>query len=390
MKQTFTDTVEIDAPTQLGLVVTGPVTGVGAGAQLTTTGTGGRGWEILATGQAAAQGRDKLNIRDLGNGQDVFTITSDGKVGIRNTNPGSQLHVEAPNEAGLSVFAPDMGNGAGAILMNRAPGFRGIQTFQGWEILATGQTAAQGSDKLNIARQSGDVFRISSKDIFTITSDGKVGIGTTSPGFMLEIDAPNQLGLHVTGPNAGSVGAGMSLSAVDPATAPGSNWEILATGSGAAQGPGRLNIRDLRTHEDIFTIQTDALGSSGDAIGIGTTTPTQKLEVNGAVLAQNFIVSSSRTIKDNIFDLCTQEALEALEHLSPMKFNYKTQDAENVRIGFIAEDVPELVASADRKGVSFTDIVGILTQVVKEQQKMIKTLVEKSHMLELAVNGARP
>ena len=72
-----------------------------------------------------------------------------------------------------------------------------------------------------------------------------------------------------------------------------------------------------------------------------------------------------------------------------MKFNYKTQDAENVRIGFIAEDVPELVASADRKGVSFTDIVGILTQVVKEQQKMIKTLVEKSHILELAVNGAR-
>ena len=76
MKQTFTDTVEIDAPTRVGLVVTGPVAGVGAGAQLTTKGTGGRGWEILATGQAAAQGSDKLNIRDLGNGQDVFTTAT--------------------------------------------------------------------------------------------------------------------------------------------------------------------------------------------------------------------------------------------------------------------------------------------------------------------------
>jgi hypothetical protein len=99
------------------------------------------------------------------------------------------------------------------------------------------------------------------------------------------------------------------------------------------------------------------------------------------------MVSSSRKLKDNIFDLCGHEALEALVHLTPVKFNYKTQDAENVRIGFIAEDVPELVASADRKGVSFTDIVAILTQVVKEQQKTIRTLVEKSHMLELAVNG---
>jgi hypothetical protein len=182
--------------------------------------------------------------------------------------------------------------------------------------LATGQTAAPGSDKLNI-RDLGN-----GQDVFTITSDSKVGIGTTSPGFMLEIDAPNQLGLHVTGPNAGSVGAGMSLSAVDPATAPRSNWEILATGGAAAQGPGRFNIRDLRTGEDIFTIQTDALGSAADAIGIGTTTPTQKLEVNGAVLAQNFIVSFSRKMKDNIFDLCGHEALEALVHLTPVKFNY--------------------------------------------------------------------
>lgn len=77
--------------------------------------------------------------------------------------------------------------------------------------MATGQTAAQDSDKMNI-RDLGN-----SQDVLTITSDGKVGIGTTSPGSKLEIDAPNQLGLHVTGPNAGSVGAGMSLSAVDPA-----------------------------------------------------------------------------------------------------------------------------------------------------------------------------
>jgi hypothetical protein len=117
--------------------------------------------------------------------------------------------------------------------MNRAPGSRGTGTFQGWQILATGQTAPQGSDKLNIARQSGGVSQISSKDVFTITSDGKVGIGTTSPASMLEIDAPNQAGLRITGPAAGGVGAGIQLSAINP----GNGWEILATGGAAAQGP---------------------------------------------------------------------------------------------------------------------------------------------------------
>ena len=112
----FTDEVEIDAPTQVGLVVTGPVAGVGAGAQLTTTGTGGRGWEILATGQKSAQGQDKLNIRDLGSGQDVFTITSNGKVGIETTNPSAALTVNAPDEGGLSVSGPAAAVGAAVTL----------------------------------------------------------------------------------------------------------------------------------------------------------------------------------------------------------------------------------------------------------------------------------
>jgi hypothetical protein len=77
-----------------------------------------------------------------------------------------------------------------------------------------------------------------------------------------------------------------------------------------------------------------------------------------------------------------------LKQLSPVKFNYKTEDAKKVPIGSIVQDVPELVASTDRKGVSFSDIVSILTRVVKDQQKTIKTLVKKSHMLESAATGA--
>jgi hypothetical protein len=39
-------------------------------------------------------------------------------------------------------------------------------------------------------------------------------------------------------------------------------------------------------------------------------------------------------------------------------------------LGFIAEEVPDLVAMNDRKSLSTMDIVAVLTKVVKEQQKL--------------------
>ncbi len=61
-------------------------------------------------------------------------------------------------------------------------------------------------------------------------------------------------------------------------------------------------------------------------------------------------------------------------------------------MGFIAEDVPDLIATKDRKGLSPMDIVAVLTKVVQEQQKtnqeqqtVIKTLTEKLAQLEAKI-----
>jgi len=66
-----------------------------------------------------------------------------------------------------------------------------------------------------------------------------------------------------------------------------------------------------------------------------------------------------------------------------VKFNYKTEDPKNVHAGFVAEDVPELVATSNRKGVSIMDLVAIVTQVVKEQQKTIKTPFSNNSILAI-------
>jgi hypothetical protein len=98
---------------------------------------------------------------------------------------------------------------------------------------------------------------------------------------------------------------------------------------------------------------------------------------------------SSREYKDNIEALSTEEALEAIQGLNPVKYAYKTDRTEK-RVGFIAEDVPDLVATKDRKGLSPMDIVAVLTKVVQEQQDLLKELKAKNERLEqrlLALEG---
>jgi len=80
--------------------------------------------------------------------------------------------------------------------------------------------------------------------------------------------------------------------------------------------------------------------------------------------------ASSREYKDNIRELSAAEAGKALQELNPVTFSYKTNPGEK-HVGFIAEEVPSLVASPDRKGLSAMDVVAVLTKVVKEQKDLI-------------------
>lgn len=107
------------------------------------------------------------------------------------------------------------------------------------------------------------------------------------------------------------------------------------------------------------------------------------LNPNGNVFISGALTQgSSKELKENITKLSSKEALETLKDLNPIKFNYKADTEKAHHIGFIAEDVPELVAPPDRKGLNAMDIVGVLTKVVQEQQKTILALAEKVKSLE--------
>jgi hypothetical protein len=91
--------------------------------------------------------------------------------------------------------------------------------------------------------------------------------------------------------------------------------------------------------------------------------------------------ASSRDYKENILELSTQQALNSFNQLTPVTYNNKV-DSEEECVGFIAEDVPDLVATKDRKGLSPMDIVAVLTKVVQNQQAEIDWLKQKIEQIE--------
>ncbi|MBI3097749.1 MAG: tail fiber domain-containing protein [Planctomycetes bacterium] len=95
---------------------------------------------------------------------------------------------------------------------------------------------------------------------------------------------------------------------------------------------------------------------------------------------------SSRTQKFDIRPLEESDAIEAFHQLQPVRYRYYTEPDEEY-LGFIAEDVPELVAVNSRKGLSSKDIVTVLTRVVQVQQRTIDELKREVSDLKKTVTG---
>ena len=179
-------------------------------------------------------------------------------------------------------------------------------------------------------------------------STGYVGIGTWSPAYPLEIET--------TGANAEL--AVQRTSGATNFISAGASYGFFGTTTNHA-----LRINTNGTWK--MQINTNGTLDMSDGGGYDGT----------------WNDASSREYKENIRNLNCDDALKALEELNPVRFNYK-KNKEEERLGFIAEDVPDVVAMKDRKNLSAMDIVAVLTKVVQEQQKSISELNKKIAELE--------
>ncbi len=140
-----------------------------------------------------------------------------------------------------------------------------------------------------------------------------------------------------------------------------------------------LEINTNGSTDDYLNLTSTSVGNilkikNNGFVGVNQSAPTNPLEFgNGAYVsaAGNFVNASSREYKENINSLTSFDALYAFLRLTPVEYNYKNEP-DHRYLGFIAEDVPDLVATKNRDGLSPMDITALLTKVVAHQQDILK------------------
>ncbi|NJN17064.1 MAG: tail fiber domain-containing protein [Oscillochloris sp.] len=92
--------------------------------------------------------------------------------------------------------------------------------------------------------------------------------------------------------------------------------------------------------------------------------------------------ASSRRWKDTITAMAPDDALAALNELRPVTFRYTNDQSERVQAGFIAEEVPDLLASSNRDVINPLEVVAVLTSVLQTQRQTIAELSGRLQVLE--------
>ena len=291
-------------------------------------------WQLTAN-DSANGGASKFSIDDITNSRTPFTIEANarsnslyvddgGRIGIRTSTPSVEIHVidgDTPalrlQQDGSSGFAP-----------------------QTWDV-AGNETNFFVRDVTNGSTLPFRIRPGAPTSCIDISSSGKVGIGTSSPGYPVHLKTNSSTNAEIVAERTS--GATNFISA-------GASYGFFGTTS---NHPLRMNVNGTwRMQLNADNSLAMASGATCTAGGVWTST-------------------SSREAKENIKNLTTDEAIETLDGLTPVKFNYKAEKEEEY-VGFIAEDVPELVSTKDRKHMISMDVVAVLTKVLQEQQKIVR------------------
>ena len=197
-------------------------------------------FEILGVANAA---NDMDLVFESDGSNERVRFTGDGNVGIGTTNPANKLHID--------------GTGATPALRIDKGGDRIVY-------LGTGASSNVGGDDTILQLHNEGVEKVR---IFTEGSSwlngGNVGIGTTSPDYALDIEA---------------VSSGVQFQLGRTGTSVGSTW-MGSDSNGFHLGVGTYGTGNSVADPNGFTVLT-----SGN-VGIGTTNPGAKLDVNGATLS---------------------------------------------------------------------------------------------------------
>jgi len=224
---------------------------------------------------------------DIWENTDSLVIDSTGKVGIGTTSPSTILHVNGAGGSGVKtqIKVTQEDDGAGH------PGSDAILESSGWgeaHLRLQNHDIAAAGGGLAIRSSTKTDFMVAGNfgtSVMHISSSGNVGIGTTSPSYKLtSYDTSNDTFPIVAG-------AGLNVSSF---TGIGLSGFVASNGAVKAAmvlqrvgnyGTGDIHFLNNDTENNSDATLADAkmtIKENGN-VGIGTTSPVYKLDVNGDV-----------------------------------------------------------------------------------------------------------
>jgi hypothetical protein len=279
-------------------------------------------------------------------------------------------------------------------------------------------------------------FYTNNGERISITSAGNVGIGTTSPGYLLNTYASTtslsiQQVIQNNNAGAGTAALGFSVSSIGGgeglvvkggigfqrnASYGGGFMAFYNNNSGAAgdfttadekmriDNSGRLLVgttSDVVGNNPVFIVNGTGFGNGSEFRWTGTASFYNIMVANGNGFLGGINTSGSTTSFNNLSDYRVKEnikpmlnALEKVALLKPCTFTYKIDGKDGQ--GFIAHELQAVVPDAvtgekdavdangnpKYQGVDTSFLVATLTAAIQEQQALIESLTTRLTALE--------
>lgn len=272
------------------------------------------GAHVFYTGGAVASQTERLRITSGGN------VLIGGSVGIGTVSPGGNLEVVTGSGAWnrFVVTATTLwGDGGSQYVTIGAGGATGIMIFNPHVVWNAGNAAAairmgrsggvSGGAYYDIGTRASDAWSIQKNGaetgLFHINSAGNIGIGTTTSVAKLDVLGNMKVGGGNYGPiptNAlhvqyGNYNDTTNTAQINLVGGVGNNGNVVGFTLGSIKTNGvdsgaRFTLNELVWSGTAFTQgNTDLTVLSGGNVGIGTTSPTDKLSIVGSAVASGNI-----------------------------------------------------------------------------------------------------